>query len=134
MRAAYLRHWILDEKNQPIEVDLMTWAQWFEEPANRIVKQTLCSAGTCEVSTVFMGINHNFSAGPPLLLETMVFGGAADTFQDRYSTYEQAELYHDVVVGQVEAIPVWKHALANVARDLRSWFDSLKREIRNWRD
>lgn len=45
-----------------------------------------------EVSTVWLGMNHNYSMdGPPLIFETMVFGGELGQEQWRYST-EQAAL------------------------------------------
>jgi len=47
------------------------------------------------VSTAFLGIDHNFTDdGPPMLFETMVFGGALDGDCDRTSTWEEAEKQH----------------------------------------
>jgi hypothetical protein len=47
------------------------------------------------VSTVFLGIDHSFNRdGPPLLFETMVFGGHLDQQMDRYATLEEAEAGH----------------------------------------
>lgn len=54
----------------PIE-DTLTWGKWFSEN-NRIVKQTAIEG--VMVSTVFLGIDYNFSnQGDPLLFETMCF-------------------------------------------------------------
>lgn len=56
----------------------------------------------CTVSTVFLGINHDFGGkGPPVLFETMVMGGLLDGHQWRYSTYDEAEKGHEEVVGMV---------------------------------
>lgn len=79
----------------PIPVDVMEWALWFESHnKERIVQQTTLSDGVF-VSTVFLGIDHNFfEKGPPILFETMVFGGAFDQEMERYSTWEQAEVGH----------------------------------------
>jgi hypothetical protein len=65
-------HWILDEKGEkPVPVDLMTWAQWFES-RKRILKQE--NVGDVYISTVFLGLDHNFDEnGAPILWETMVF-------------------------------------------------------------
>lgn len=53
------------------------------------------SADDCHISTVWLGLNHNFSRnGPPLIFETMVFGGALDGYQERYSTKELAAEGH----------------------------------------
>lgn len=133
-----MKYWILDENKELVEVECLTWARWFGDTEGRIVKQTECAAGTCFVSTVFIGIDHGIDFGTghyePKLFETMIFGGAADLFCDRYPNFKQASLYHDVVVGQVEEIPVWRHALANVRADLRAWYDRLRAELREWRN
>ena len=46
------------------------------------------------VSTVHLVIDHSFGDGPPLIFETMIFGGEHDQYQERYSTREQAEEGH----------------------------------------
>jgi hypothetical protein len=56
------------------------------------------------ISTVFLGIDHNFSAKisgsdePAILFETMVFGGKYDNCGWRYSTYGQAKIGHWKIV------------------------------------
>ncbi len=50
------------------------------------------------VSTVFLGLDHQWGDGPPLIFETMVFGGEHDECQWRYSTWEEAEAGHANVV------------------------------------
>lgn len=48
-----------------------------------------------KTSTVFLGIDHQFFGdGPPLLFETMIFGGLHDQWQERCSTWEEAESLH----------------------------------------
>jgi len=94
-------HYILKDK-KVIVVDLMTWADWVEkEKGSRIVKQETLPNGKW-VSTVFLGLNHNYGEGLPLLFETMVFPSAkglgAELDVDRYSTYEEAEKGHSVLV------------------------------------
>jgi hypothetical protein len=50
---------------------------------------------TIWVSTVFLGIDHRFGGeGPPLLFETMIFGGPHDQSQYRCSTWQEAEHMH----------------------------------------
>lgn len=72
--------------------DLMEWGSWMEE-AERLIALTGNSA--LRVSTVFLGLDHNFwGDGPPVLFETMIFGGEHDQDQWRYSTYEEAEAGH----------------------------------------
>lgn len=128
-----LNHYMLDQNHRPYVVSLLTWANWFES-GDRFVARTKCSCDTCFVSTIFLGLDHSFGDGPPVLFETMVFGGAMDGYQDRYTTWERAELYHELVIGQVESLPVWKHVAANVRLSLSSWFQSMRREARSWWD
>lgn len=50
------------------------------------------------VSTVFLGLNHAFRPGPPVLFETLVFGGPMDLHMDRYYTEDEAAAGHAFVV------------------------------------
>lgn len=92
-----MKHWILDDEHNLVEVDLETWARWFEDIENRRVGWT--EVGDVKVSTVCLGIDHRFGEGPPLLFETMIFGGPHDQYQERYSTWDEAQQGHlDAVV------------------------------------
>jgi len=96
------KHYILDENKRIKSVDLMTWAKWFEK-RERIVKQE--RIGPSKVSTVFLGIDHNFGDGPPILWETMVFGGSLDQEQNRCAgDWDQAEAMHLDMVERVKAV------------------------------
>lgn len=57
--------------------------------------------GDVRISTVFLGVDHGWGGGPPLLFETMVFGGNYDEYQDRYSSWQDAEEGHARVVRMV---------------------------------
>lgn len=51
------------------------------------------------VSTVWLGIDHSFGTpGPPIIFETMIFGGPHDQEQWRYSTEAAALAGHDQAV------------------------------------
>jgi hypothetical protein len=52
----------------------------------------------CWVSTVWLGLNHNWSGGVPLLFETMIFGPVMDGHQWRYPTEAAALAGHDQAV------------------------------------
>ena len=92
-------HYILKDK-KPVLVDLMTWARQFDD-ANRIVEKT--DIGTVFISTVFLGLDHNYGdEGPPILFETLVFGGALDGEMDRYATWDEAVVGHKEMVARVE--------------------------------
>ena len=79
--------------------DLLQWARWFEM-AERKVAVTM--VGSVKISTVFLGLNHRFNgAGPPILFETQVFGGADDGEQERYTTWDEAVLGHSAMIDRV---------------------------------
>ena len=79
--------------------DIAEWVPYFET-ADRILQQE--KIGTTVVSTVFLGIDHGYMGGPPLLFETMVFGGPLDQEQVRCSTYDEAEEQHEDMVKRVK--------------------------------
>ena len=94
--------YILIDGNPVPEPDLMKWGEWFEHSRDeRIVEKTTLPDGS-RVSTVFIGLDHNYSEeGPPILFETMVFGDFPDQddYQQRCSTREQAiEMHWNLVV------------------------------------
>lgn len=79
--------------------DIRTWALWFESAKRHVA---LTERDGVSVSTVFLGIDHNFlGKGPPILFETMVFGGEHDEDQQRYSTWDEAEAGHKEVCKKV---------------------------------
>ena len=89
--------YILNDDHTFTEVDLMTWATAFEGRRDgdhdhwRVARDVIDGV---VVSTVFMGLDHQFGEGPPILFETMIFGGTLDDYQERYATWEQAEAGH----------------------------------------
>jgi len=50
--------------------------------------------GEAGVSTIWLGLNHNWGEGAPLIFETMVFGGEHNEDQWRYETLDQAIAGH----------------------------------------
>ena len=92
-------YYILDGK-EPIEVsDITAWAVQFEM-ADRIVKQTPLHHDVV-VSTIFLGLDHQWGDGPPLLFETRIFGGKHDQDQWPYSTWDEAVAGHNKVVDEL---------------------------------
>jgi len=53
--------------------------------------------GDIRVSTVFLGLNHNYGSGPPLLFETAVFRPDVEVM-NRYETWEETEFGHQMIV------------------------------------
>lgn len=102
-------HYILDANGDPQPCDdLLVWAQWFET-TNRIVSNDYDEGDptrAVRVSTVFLGLDHNFSLdhkGPPVLWETMVFGGKLDGEMKRYSSKKDAAKGHQAMCRRVMA-------------------------------
>jgi hypothetical protein len=68
--------YILDEQGEPvIERDLFKWGEWLEEAvttgSRHLAEDTI---GPYRVSTVFLGLDHAYGNGPPVLWETIIFG------------------------------------------------------------
>ncbi len=74
------------------ELDLHKWGKWFETADRHVAIDNLPNGVT--ISTIFLGLDHGFDDGPPLLFETMIFGGDGDQDQWRYATWEEAEKGH----------------------------------------
>ncbi len=92
-----------DRKGKPL--DLMTWANLMEDHAYRRVAETTLSNGTW-ISTVWLGLDHNFGHGAPLIFETMVFPARDDKREedsDRYSTEAEALDGHAAMVAKYTA-------------------------------
>jgi hypothetical protein len=96
------RRYVLDGQTPVAEPDVFRWARWFET-VNRRVDVT--DLGACVVSTVFLGIDHQYrDGGPPLLFETLVSGGPADGDMERTSTWETAKDAHTRMVLAVRSL------------------------------
>lgn len=78
--------------------DVLEWAKRFEFSMDkRHVGYTKLKAGL-EVSTVFLGIDHNFFGDRPLLFETAVLTDYGWDIRDRYSTWDEALAGHEATV------------------------------------
>lgn len=82
----------------------LTFEQWLERTKagdrdERRVAETTLENGYW-VSTVYMGLNHQYGDGPPLIFECMVFSkkrGVSDLDCDRYSTEAEAKAGHEAM-------------------------------------
>jgi hypothetical protein len=89
-----LPHYVLDDDKRVRRAK--TFAEYCEGfERHRVVAQTTAAPGV-EVSTIFLGIDSagSFRRGPPLVFETMIFGGALDRHQWRHATYDEALAGH----------------------------------------
>jgi hypothetical protein len=75
------------------------WERMWDDFENRQIART--QVGDVDISTVWLGLNHQFGDGPPLIFETMIFGGTHDEWQWRYATKEAALAGHDQAVALV---------------------------------
>lgn len=63
---------------------------------NKVVEKTQLK--DCLVSTVFLGLDHSFDEGCPVLFETMVFEGPDAGYMERYHTWDEAVAGHERIV------------------------------------
>lgn len=98
--------YILDGHTPVLCSDVIAWAMWFETADRRVA---LDDVRGIRVSTVFLGIDHNYGySDRPVLFETMC-STEIDwlDMQLRYATWEEAETGHKLVIEQLKsALPV----------------------------
>lgn len=95
--------------HDPVPVSMMEWATQLEVRHASIeldgtdpwrVARTELPGGAV-VSTVFLGLNHNwFPDGPPVLFETMLFGVEDEEGMWRAWTWDEALANHNAVVAE----------------------------------
>jgi hypothetical protein len=92
--------------------DWLEWGMTFEHQDRRV---GLWRRGPVLVSTVFLGLDHNWGDGPPLLFETMIFFlGTSVDYEERCATWTEAEAMHGKAIGYV--CSMWRHP-----RELAGW-------------
>jgi hypothetical protein len=100
-----------DEHGNILMEPMRQLSAFFSDESYKRVARTEVS--NCVVSTVWLGIDHNFGDGPPLIFETMIFGeGNNAPYEDwcwRYSTLEEAEVAHEAIVAALREgrEPAW---------------------------
>ncbi len=117
-------NYILDASGIPVaEPDILKWARWQESVSEcdsdgkhgRHIGRTLVNGVV--VSTVFLGLDHNFSdVGPPVLWETMIYREALEGEHDR-SWLDYQERYTskaDAIAGHTRAVD---HVLAQIQKE-----------------
>jgi hypothetical protein len=101
--------YILNDDGEPVPCeDILIWGEWFERTQHdrsRVVRQDYAEAeGSVGVSTVFLGLDHNYSAsGPPVLWESLVFGTSLDGAMQRYTSRADALRGHAELLARVRA-------------------------------
>ncbi|WGW12709.1 hypothetical protein LWF01_02760 [Saxibacter everestensis] len=86
-----------DKQGRPI-----TLQQWVESTDDKRVARD--KVGFADVSTVWLGLDHNHFGGPkPIIFETMIGGGRHNLGCWRYSTLKEAQAGHERVVRALRA-------------------------------
>lgn len=84
----------------------MEWAERFGHDRD-YKRVALTQVGELSVSTVWLGLDHNFAGvGPPLIFETMIHDDAADDWledQWRYASEADARAGHEQVVATLRS-------------------------------
>ena len=94
-----IRHY--DREGRPMST--LEWASKFEDLEYKRIAWTQISPEV-HVSTVWMGLDHNFSGeGPPVIFESMAFLEHGKPFpteidSERYSTEAEARVGHERMV------------------------------------
>lgn len=82
-----MRQMYFDRQGRPITPD--RWIELFDDRSYQVVVQE--EKDEVRVSTIWLGLDHSFGlGGPPLIFETMIFGGTRDGDQWRYESEEGA--------------------------------------------
>lgn len=94
-----LTHYILDGHGLK-PASLIEWTRWMEHADRRVCDTTIDDV---MVSTVFIGLDLGIGEGPPIVFETMIFGGKFNEWQDRCATWDEAIKMHDRTVAMIRA-------------------------------
>lgn len=115
----------VDGPDGKIDPDRMV--QWGENhEQHRRVAET--QVGDVCVSTIWLGLDHNYFGGRPLLFETMTFIDGEPGDQWRYSTWGEAEASHMEIV---EATQYMQQQAMSITREtLRSFIERIKQKDR----
>lgn len=90
------------EGTKIVPCSLEEWSEFFGRP-ERILQ--VSNGNGITVSTVFLGLDHNFSKeGPPILFESMVFGEDEEDCE-RYDTYQNAIIGHRILCAKYNIVP-----------------------------
>lgn len=97
-------YYVLDVNHRPVPATLHEWGIFFENLENRLVNWTQVTS-QITVSTVFLGVDYRyFGKGPPLLFETLIFGGGPlDQMCWRYLSWDDAEAGHQAAIRKARA-------------------------------
>jgi len=97
--------------HEPVPVDgadVLVWAEAMERSGWRKVADTRWKVPDVHVSTVFLGIDHDYSGrGAPVLFETMIFAPGIpeiDEDQRRFVHWDSALAHHRATVAELAGV------------------------------
>jgi len=97
-------YYTLDKDNNAVKCSLQEWADLYENTDGR--DRRLVGHDHYDnkmISTVFLGLDHNYFGGEPLIFETMIFDEAGeDGYMERYSTWVEAKEGHNRAIQWVK--------------------------------
>jgi hypothetical protein len=102
----------LDKDHQPYPVKIDENFRDMTMQEKRVAETTVQTQahGEIWVSTVFLGLDHGWDGGPPVLFESMAFAkdgvgdiDYAEKFAERYCTWEEAVKGHQNIVDKLNA-------------------------------
>jgi hypothetical protein len=114
-----------------IEGDIIECAMRFEAMDRRVAETKVL--GMCCVSTIFLGLDHSWHGGPPVLFETMAFWRGEHGYeQTRSSTWLEAQKQHAAMCAEVARPGA---VIAYIRRSLRDRWDRAKSDLwSRWRE
>lgn len=110
------RYWDELDRNPTRE-----WRSWWQIGKDQISGLQLWKwtiLDSISVSTVFIGLDHSWEGDPPVVFETMIFGGALSDEQWRYCTIQEARIGHRRAVRLAWLARFFG---ARLARELSKW-------------
>jgi hypothetical protein len=111
------RNYVLDGHTPRREPDLLKWAMWFEQADRRVAHHKLKGLW---ISTVFLGIDHNWGDGAPVLFETAIFDARGGVLSmHRACTWADAVKSHGLALLSVRTFRRGR-AMARLSHETRA--------------
>ena len=92
--------WIL-RGHEPVQSTVEEWSEWVKQGFDATKRVAQDTVGDVRVSTVFLGLDHSWNGPPPVLFETMCFGGKWDEYMWRYHTWDEAIAGHQAIMESI---------------------------------
>lgn len=117
MKPIKPKFWMFNKETHEITGtdDVLEWGKYMNIEGARIVQQDTVNGYL--VSTVFLGLDHSFDFGVPVLFETMIFdevyiNDKGESVEERRELHDYQERYHtyeEAVEGHKKALELAKH-------------------------